>query len=785
MLEFATALAAALAVSGTATEPLTEIIVTARRLPEAAIQVPVSVSAFDVTAIEGLRATSLDELARFTPGFSFNSAAGRGPNSNRPMVRGLTTIRNGIANSTVAATFVDGVYLGGSIQSTPLYDLERVEILRGPQSAQFGRATYAGAVNYVTRNPGAELAGALEATGASYDSWRTNGWVGGPLAGDAVRLLVSAGIDHQGGEYRNTRDGSTVGGEESRDASLKLTATPGANLEIALRLAIQATDDEHFAAWLQPRTANNCCFRSADAPRAREYYVGKAWTSDTVTLYTDALQAAGGSGFELDRTLGSLAISWAPWPGWTLASLTGGVHDELDRGFDASYAAYDPLATPVLPPGQFAGTFLQRDRLGQGDFSQELRLVSPRDAAWRWTAGAYYYRGSLDEEVENRVIVAPDGSVTVLPNVGDLTLQDVGNRAVFGAVEADLPGAVTASLELRYARDEVRVTNVPNVGSTGTAERFDATFTSLSPRLSVSWRADDAWVPYLSVARGQSPGTFNPDVPNDASGQPDESYRTVDEEVVWSYELGVKGEVPGAAARYSLAAYHLDVRDQQATRIIELPSGGSGVILGNVGRTAVNGLEAEATVEPLAGLTVTATYAWTDAEIREQLSEEQADLRGGNGTVEALTTLGNVAGNRSPRVPEHLASLRAGYRRHVRAGLEWFAGGDLSFESSRYAQEDNLIETGDRSLLGLQAGLAWGQTELSLWVENLTDDDTPVDVQRFLDRRSGALPSCNSFVTAGTAPPGTVCAGSSTSPRGFVISLPRRQQFGATLRYRF
>jgi outer membrane receptor protein involved in Fe transport len=136
-------------------------------------------------------------------------------------------------------------------------------------------------------------------------------------------------------------------------------------------------------------------------------------------------------------------------------------------------------------------------------------------------------------------------------------------------------------------------------------------------------------------------------------------------------------------------------------------------------------------------------------------------------------------------VPEHMASLQAEVRQPLAAGLEWFAGGSLSYESSRFAQEDNLIETGDRTLIGLTAGVAWSSTELRLWVENLTDDDTPVDVQRFLDRRSGALPSCASFVTAGTAPPGTVCAGSSTSPRAFAISLPRGRQVGATLRYRF
>lgn len=757
---------------------LPEIIVTARRLPESIQRVPVSVTAFDDEAISRLGATSLDELARFTPGFSYNSAAGRGPNSNRPTVRGLTTIRNGIDNSTVAATFIDGVYLGGSSQSTRLYDLERVEILRGPQSAQFGRATYAGAVNYVTRSPGAELGGGLELTAAEHDTARANGWLGGPLAGDWLRFLVSAGLDNYGGEYPNTRDGSMTGGEESTDLSLKLEATPSPELRVSLRLALQATDDDHFATWLQPRTVNNCCFRGANAPRTREYFIGQALTSSTVTLYTDALEAAGGSGFELDRQLGSLNLAWSLPGDWTVSSLTGAVSDDLERGFDASYAAYDPV--PPQP-----GSFLQRDELSQGDFSQELRLVSPRESDWRGSGGLYYYRGHLDEEVENRVVVADDGSVSVAPNFGDLTLQDVENRAVFGGLEVDLTDAITASLELRYAADEVRVTTVPNVGQTGETENFDATFRSWSPRLTVAWQAAPALMPYLNIARGQSPGTFNADVPTTAEGTPDESYRNVDEEVVWNYELGLRGDWLEGRGRYALAAYYLDVTDQQFTTIVELEDGRTATILDNVGKSAVTGVELEASARLGEGLTASVNYAWTDSEIRRQLSEEQADLLGGNGTPAALESLGDVAGNKTPRVPEHMAGLQLEYRRDLSGGRSWFAGGDWAYESSRYGQEDNFIETGDRSLLGLRTGFAWNETELALWVTNLTDDATPVDVQRFLDRRSGVLPGCASFVTAGTAPPGTVCTGSSTSPRGFAISLPRGRQLGATLRYRF
>jgi iron complex outermembrane receptor protein len=318
------------------------------------------------------------------------------------------------------------------------------------------------------------------------------------------------------------------------------------------------------------------------------------------------------------------------------------------------------------------------------------------------------------------------------------------------------------------------VTTVPNVDQPGTQKSFHKTFRGWSPRLTLAWQANGTLMPYLNLARGQVPGTFNDDP------LPDESYRTVDEAVVWNYELGLRGTVADGRGRYTLAAYHLDVRDLPATTIVDPGTGGTATVLDNVGRTAVNGLEFETSAQLTDRWFTALTYAWTDSEIREDLSVDQADLRGGIGTAADLQTLGNVAGQKTPRVPKHTASVQLEYRRPLADRLTWFAGGDWSFESSRYAQEDNLIETGNRALLGLRTGLAWRDADLSLWVTNLTDDDTPVDVQRYIDRQSGTLATCLSL-----APPGAVCAGSSTSPRGFAISLPRGRQVGATLRYRF
>lgn len=121
-----------------------------------------------------------------------------------------------------------------------------------------------------------------------------------------------------------------------------------------------------------------------------------------------------------------------------------------------------------------------------------------------------------------------------------------------------------------------------------------------------------------------------------------------------------------------------------------------------------------------------------------------------------------------------MASLIVRYERPVNAAIDWYGSADYSYESSNFAAEHNLIETGDRNLVGLRTGLAFDRWDVSMWAKNLLDDDTPVDVMRFFDRRTESLPS---FPQLGPRP--------SSTPRAFGIPLPRGRQVGATVRYRF
>lgn len=759
----AAARAAEIVAAGPAIE---EIIVTARKREETLLRVPVSVTAFSADRIEQLGFTDITDLARFTPGFALNSALGRQPASFRPVFRGVTTVRNGVGNANAGTIFIDGVYVGGALLSTEIQNLERVEIMRGPQSAQYGRNTYIGAVNYITRRPSAKLEAGLSGSVAQHDSFDATGWVSGPLGSERLKFALGGSHREYGGEWTNTRDGSDIGGEESDEVTTKLLIEPLEELDLTVKLGWQSTDDQHFPMYLQPSTFNNCCFRTAEAPRAREYYVGKAVLREEVNLYTDLLEANGGAGVALERFLGSLAVNWRAGA-FTFSALTGLVSDDLDLGFDASYAGYDPSVVPVQPPG----SFLIFENKEYDDLSQELRVTSAADRPLRFTAGLYYYDGEADTAVRNR-IDPNTGVASPEPRSRD----EIENRAVFGSVDWDFRDRWTAGVELRWAEDDVTVTSlgVPGPSGSGTITAFEADFDSLTPRFTIAWHPQDDVTYYLNVSKGTKPGDFNSQVPSLPNGAPDESYRFVDEETAWNYELGVKALFWEERLSLSLAGYYLEVQDQQLTQLIELAGGGTASLLTNAQRTDVRGIELEVGAMLAEGLVLDVTYAYTDSEFDEWISQEEADLRGSDGSLADNQRLGDVSGHNSPRVPKHMASLIARYQRQLTDRIDWYGSADYSYESSKYAAEHNLIETGDRNLVGLRTGIRAGRWDLSIWARNLFDDDTPVDVIRYFDRRYTTLPS---FPQQG----GRV----SSTPRGFAVPLPPGRQTGLTVRYRF
>ena len=212
---------AAFAQGGASAGPtLEEVVVTARKREESLQDIPVAVTAISAAEIANRQVNSLDDLAKFAPGLVFSKSFGR--SNERPVMRGLASVLAG-TNATVetgVAYFVDGVYYPGDIQTLDMAEVSRVEVIRGPQSALYGRNTYSGAINFIMKKPGDVTSGATNMAVDADErliSGRLSGRLTNSLAGGlAVRY------NKFDGQWKNQLTGKTIGDESSVSFSATL-----------------------------------------------------------------------------------------------------------------------------------------------------------------------------------------------------------------------------------------------------------------------------------------------------------------------------------------------------------------------------------------------------------------------------------------------------------------------------------------------------------------------------------------------------------------------------------
>lgn len=721
-------------------EGLEEVIVTARKRVESIQDVPISVSAFTSEQIDALGVTNLSALSDFTPGFSFETFGGRRGaegDVSRPVIRGQSNI---LGESNVAI-FVDGIIYSESIMSFPFDIIDRVEVLKGPQAAQFGRATFAGAVNIITKRGTNEFENRITARLAEDDDYDVNVSTRGPLIEDRLFYFLHGRYYDYGGEYENELDGRTVGGESSwgLNGGLDLRATD--NLTLRFSLGYNEDDDDIPAQRLQDRFANNCFL-----DQARQYYCGEVKDFDSVRLAVDRLMGEDGLEREVLRTTGTLEWNIGG-SGFLLSSNTGFISADSSFGNDQTY-----LGDPIRFLG---GQFVRVEDVDRDEWSTELRIASPGDAAFRYQLGLYYYEREID-----RIRRVP-GTSTILTNFGT---EGVDDSAVFGSLEYDITDRLTAGLELRYQEDQIWL-------EPATGARLENTFTSTLPRFTLDYKMGDALL-YGVAAFGNKPGAINTDP------RLPENLRTADEEEAWNYELGVKSDVLDGRLRLNGAVYYIDWTNQQLTQSVIINNLPISVIT-NAGKTEVWGFELEANARLTDNLTAGLTYAFAQAEFKDFCDPVQgAELTGFDCVAPTGTPGGQVKGNQTPNSPEHQVTANAAYTYPLKSDMDLQLRADYSFMTKKYAQVHNLAYVGDRHLLNLRLGLRTDAWSATLFVDNVLDDRTPSTVVRFAD-----LANLNTGPNEN--PEQDNVPGTTATERGFLVPLARSRQVGITLTYDF
>ncbi|MDX2143780.1 MAG: TonB-dependent receptor [Rhodospirillaceae bacterium] len=731
----------------TAQLQLEEIVVTARKTEERLQDVPISVTAFSARELTERGLTDVFKVSQFTPGFSFERANRYGAQggTSRPVIRGQSNIL-GEGN---AAVFVDGILFTDNILSFPFDIVERVETIKGPQAALFGRATFAGAINLITKKGGNDFEHSVSARAAEHNDYEVNVLSRGPVAEDKAFYMVQGRWYDFGGQYRNRIDGRKVGQEQSQgvNASLEFNVTDDFTARVSG--GYNEDDDGLAAVGLQDRFANNCFLR---APR--QYYCGQVKRLDDVQIDRAGLRGLEGLRRESTRLFATLEYDAGAV---TVVSNTGAFWTDTEYGYDSTYQAGTffgntiPGTTVVRAPTDpiRAGTTLRNEVTNRNEWSQEIRVQTAQDQAIRGLLGAFYY--------ERRRDLTEVRLSTAAPLV--FGLDTVDNKAVFGSVSGDFTDQLTGSVELRYAEDKIGNRNPVGRPALPVIEN---TFKSWAPRFTLDYKPTDDSLIYAVVAKGNKPGALN----TDPRFPPE--IRSVDEETSWNYEIGTKNTFWDGRAVANVSAYYIDWSNQQLTTNFIFPTGGTQSYLINAGKTRVKGFEATLTAALTETLTAGVSYALNDAKFRVLNDPEATELFGNP----------SLRGKRTPNSPKTQATAFGRVTFPATDDISGFLRGDFAYTGRKFDQVFNLAHTGEQYLLNLKAGLETEAWTFTVFVDNLTDDRSTSTVIRYVDQMNlNVAPNANPALNN--------VPGTTTQERAFQYPLADKRRFGVTASYKF
>ncbi len=809
-----------------------EIVTTARKRDETLQTAPVAVSAFGAADIANRGLRGVDDIGRFAPGLSFAKAFGR--STDRPVIRGQGNVLAGVqfGVESGAAYFVDGVYYGGDLSSIDISNVERVEVIRGPQAALYGRNTYSGAINFVTRSPGDSMSGSVRARYGTDANQEVNATIRGPL-GDTLAGSLTARYYSYDGEFTNVVTDRTVGDEETTSVSGRLDFMPSDSVSLSARVTYQEDRDGTRPFFLQGVTENNCMpgTRSAaswawsDSDNNFQYYCGEVnRPSDTVALNDgpavrtvlvpgvpdtplpgrsfpffppglfpggdpyNELAGTAFSGVERDLLFATLQGEFEFDNDWALIGSVGVRDEERATGSDSDhssvnylFAAFNPNPAPNTTECFFCASGIE----DYSEYSVELRLQSPLDRPTRWMVGAFKY--DLTTEASDITFSG------VSPVHAESTTE---NFAIFASVEHDFTEALSATLELRYFDEEKGLDEFAGAQFDDDAS-FENSFEEVAPRVTVNYQAGDALI-YGIYSKGFKPGGV---IGSDGSEliPPTETY---DQEESDNWELGIKNTFADGRGIANLALFYIEASDIQLTT--PLTSGGSGTltsVVTNQGSGETFGAELEMRYILNDNVTIGANYALADSEFTKGCDDFQWTATSGGGVLldpEVCTGSnpngagnGSIAGNQFPLSSKNQFSAYADFRWPLNDS-EMFANLSYSWEDKKPVQVHNLAWVPAATIVDLQVGWQGGNFTVMAYGRNLTDEDAPSMVTRWFQDpliNISAGGPFDSLITpeAAGAPPGFCSANpcSTNLPRSFFADMRMGMNFGVELRYDF
>ncbi|PSB49536.1 TonB-dependent receptor [Cyanosarcina cf. burmensis CCALA 770] len=547
------------------TEDEMEIVVTAEKTEENVQNVPISITPFTEQQLEDTNTTSFTDVARRTPNFSIFDATGS-RYFNIYSIRGLSN--SNFASRDAAGFYIDDIpYDYGGFITQDLIDLERVEVLRGPQSTLYGRSAQAGVVNVITRRPPNEFEFRSSASYGNFDDLDVQASVGGPLIPDRLAFRLSGSYGSRDGYFDNVFLDNKLDDQSGGNGRGQLLWTPSDEWEVLFNTSFADYNDGVPLVLVD----------------STPFEVEQDFNGvNSINSNTQALRVAyNGDNFRF-------------------TSITS-------RRFSRNQAESDLDGTTVNL-GTFSSDF------DSTLFSQEVRLQSPEESGpWQWLVGSYFESRAFNTE-DDGLNFGEDAVALGFPaGASQLRSAEVDEKlfAVFSQVSYDPIENLTLTAGLRYETINSTLDNFENVLSApGSPDQVLASFDNIEqdgnawlPRFAVEYRFNPEIMAYASVSRGYRPGGVNYRAEN-------ENILTYEPERSWSYEVGLKSSWFEDRLGLNLAFFHNPVNDYQ----VNLPGPfGQTVEIANAD-ASITGFEIEARATPVDGFDITAGLGFVDAE---------------------------------------------------------------------------------------------------------------------------------------------------------------------------
>lgn len=726
---------------------LEEVVVTAQRREQSLQDIGLTITAATGDQLKVRKIDSIIDLPRLVPGLTVQKA---GFNSVSFTLRGVGFFNSDLTTPSAVTVYVDEAPLPyPAMTLLSAYDLERVEVLKGPQGTLYGQNATGGAINYVTAKPTEEFDAGVTLSYGRFNQRTFDGFVSGPLTSNLTGRVAFRTNHADEWQESTTRPGDELGAVEEYQGRVSLNYSPTETFTSALSLSMELDKSDTLATQYigyipqvpGAEAPNLADYPIVEDPRAADWTPLSVWRDRAQAWSTDKYGPPTG-GYESDNQ--NVLAVWRNdlelSDGFILTSITS--YGEFETDYVQDFDGTSNLNFNIENYGSTVESF-----------TQEFRLTGETDRL-NWIVGANYHHDETEDVpiqtyIDNSSAHAFESNFGIVAEGGiNYGNYDVDSYGIFAHAEYELTNSLSAQVGIRYNQEERNYSGcAQDIGGGGTAEILTTAQmfgndgsppvvigindcyvldpeNNFEPvdnieetldednfpwKLGLSWSATDSALIYGYVSKGFKAGT----VPVVGASTTDQ-YTPVTQESVLAYEVGAKTGFWDNRVNMNVAAFYYDYEDKQLRGRILDPIFGPLEALVAIPTSRVYGIESQFLASPMDGLTLDVAFTYVDTEVEDYMG------------YDSLGTLTDLSGTPFPFSPEWHVTSNVDYEFPLTDTYTGFVGASLTYEDDTSAGigAPDILAIDSYTLLDLRAGVETsdGRYRLMLWGKNVTDE---------------------------------------------------------------